>query len=36
MTGHGGDGYHKIQDTDIMTDVELAIAVKELYQKKGY
>ena len=36
MTGHGGDGYIKMQDTDYMLDEDLDLLLKESYHKKIY
>jgi len=36
MNGHGGNGYHKLQDTHVITDYEFAKAIEELYLKNGF
>jgi len=36
MNGHGGNGYHKLQDTHVISDHEFAKAVEELYAKNGF
>jgi GPI-anchor transamidase subunit K len=33
MTGHGGNGYFKIQDTLVLKSADLAYAVSEMYEK---
>lgn len=34
MTGHGGDGFLKFQDSEEITNVELADAFEQMWQKK--
>lgn len=36
MTGHGGDGFLKFQDAEEITNVELADAFEQMWQKKRY
>lgn len=36
MTGHGGDGFLKFQDSEEITNVELAGAFEQMWQKKRY
>lgn len=36
MTGHGGDGFLKFQDSEELTSVELANAFEQMYQKQRY
>lgn len=36
MTGHGGDGFLKFQDSEELTSVELANAFEQMYQKRRY
>ncbi|KAG0722175.1 putative GPI-anchor transamidase [Chionoecetes opilio] len=36
MTGHGGDGFLKFQDSEEITNVELADAFEQMWQKKRY
>ncbi|OQV15853.1 GPI-anchor transamidase [Hypsibius exemplaris] len=36
MTGHGGDGFLKFQDNEEITDVELADAFQQMWEKKRY
>jgi phosphatidylinositol glycan class K len=36
INGHGGNGYHKLQDTHVISDHEFAKAVEELYAKRGF
>jgi len=36
MTGHGGDGFLKFQDSEEITSVELADAFEQMWQKKRY
>ncbi|OXA63799.1 putative GPI-anchor transamidase [Folsomia candida] len=36
MTGHGGDGFLKFQDSEEITNVELADAFEQMWQKKKY
>ena len=34
LTGHGGDGFLKFQDAEEITDVELANAFEQMWQKR--
>jgi phosphatidylinositol glycan class K len=34
MTGHGGEGFLKFQDSEEITNVELADAFEQMWQKK--
>lgn len=36
MTGHGGDGFLKFQDSEEITNVELADAFEQMWQKQKY
>jgi phosphatidylinositol glycan class K len=36
MTGHGGEGFLKFQDSEEVTHVELADAFEQMWQKKRY
>ena len=36
MTGHGGDGFLKFQDSEEITSVELGDAFEQMWQKKRY
>ncbi|XP_038046077.1 putative GPI-anchor transamidase [Patiria miniata] len=36
MTGHGGDGFLKFQDAEEISNVELAHAFQQMWQKKRY
>ncbi|RXG71315.1 GPI-anchor transamidase [Armadillidium vulgare] len=36
MTGHGGDGFLKFQDSEEITNVELADAFQQMRQKRRY
>jgi len=36
MTGHGGDGFLKFQDSEEITNVELADAFEQMWQKRRY
>lgn len=36
LTGHGGDGFLKFQDSEEITAVELADAFEQMYQKRRY
>lgn len=36
LTGHGGDGFLKFQDSEEITAVELADAFEQMHQKKRY
>ncbi|XP_064099356.1 putative GPI-anchor transamidase [Macrobrachium nipponense] len=36
MTGHGGDGFLKFQDSEEITNVELADAFEQMWQKQRY
>jgi len=36
MTGHGGDGFLKFQDSEEITSVELADAFEQMWQKERY
>lgn len=36
MTGHGGDGFLKFQDSEELTSIELADAIEQMYQKRRY
>ncbi|XP_013163170.1 PREDICTED: putative GPI-anchor transamidase [Papilio xuthus] len=36
LTGHGGDGFLKFQDSEEVTSQELADALEQMYQKKRY
>lgn len=36
LTGHGGNGYFKIQDTLVLTSADLAYAVNEMNEKKRF
>lgn len=36
MTGHGGEGFLKFQDSEEITHVELADAFEQMWQKKRY
>ena len=35
INGHGGNGYHKLQDTSVISDYEFSKAIEELYAKNG-
>jgi phosphatidylinositol glycan class K len=36
FNGHGGDSYLKIQDTQVLRDVDIALALKEMHIKERY
>ncbi|CAD5111313.1 DgyrCDS629 [Dimorphilus gyrociliatus] len=36
MTGHGGDGFLKFQDAEEISNIELADAFEQMWQKKRY
>lgn len=36
MTGHGGDGFLKFQDSEEITSLELADAFEQMRQKRRY
>lgn len=36
LTGHGGDGFLKFQDSEEVTSQELADALEQMWQKKRY
>lgn len=36
LTGHGGDGFLKFQDSEEITNQELADAIEQMWQKKRY
>lgn len=36
MTGHGGNGFLKFQDAEEISDVELANAFEQMWQKRRY
>ncbi|CAH3041700.1 unnamed protein product [Porites lobata] len=36
MTGHGGDGFLKFQDSEEITSIELADAFEQMWQKRRY
>lgn len=36
MTGHGGDGFLKFQDSEEISNVELADALEQMWQKQRY
>jgi len=36
MTGHGGEGFLKFQDSEEITNVELAAAFEQMWQKRRY
>lgn len=36
MTGHGGDGFLKFQDSEELTSIELADAIEQMHQKRRY
>ncbi|GAU90589.1 hypothetical protein RvY_02987 [Ramazzottius varieornatus] len=36
MTGHGGDGFLKFQDNEEISDIELADAFQQMWEKKRY
>lgn len=36
MTGHGGEGFLKFQDSEEITNVELADAFEQMYSKRRY
>lgn len=36
MTGHGGDGFLKFQDSEELSSIELANAFEQMYQKQRY
>lgn len=36
LTGHGGDGFLKFQDAEEITNVDLADAVEQMWQKRRY
>lgn len=36
MTGHGGDGFLKFQDSEELTSIELANAFEQMHQKQRY
>ncbi|GAB6021987.1 hypothetical protein CHUAL_006143 [Chamberlinius hualienensis] len=36
MTGHGGDGFLKFQDAEEITNIELADAFEQMWQKQRY
>ena len=36
MTGHGGDGFLKFQDSEELTSTELGDAIEQMYQKRRY
>ena len=36
MSGHGGDGFLKFQDSEEISDLELADVIEQMWQKKRY
>jgi len=36
LTGHGGDGFLKFQDSEEITNVDLADAIQQMWEKKRY
>jgi len=36
MSGHGGDGFMKFQDSEEISDIELADVMEQMWQKKRY
>ena len=36
MTGHGGDGFLKFQDSEEITNIELADAFEQMWSKQRY
>jgi phosphatidylinositol glycan class K len=36
MSGHGGDGFLKFQDSEEISDIELADVMEQMWQKKRY
>ncbi|KRZ43804.1 putative GPI-anchor transamidase, partial [Trichinella pseudospiralis] len=36
MTGHGGDGFLKFQDAEEVTNIDLADAIEQMWQKNRY
>ena len=36
MTGHGGDGFLKFQDSEEITNIELADAFEQMWSKRRY
>jgi phosphatidylinositol glycan class K len=36
FNGHGGDGFFKIQDTDLVHSADLAKVLQEMYVKQLY
>ena len=36
MTGHGGDGFLKFQDSEEITNIELADAFEQMWVKRRY
>ena len=36
MTGHGGNGFLKFQDAEEISDVELANAFEQMWQKRRF
>jgi len=36
LTGHGGDGFLKFQDSEEVTSQELADALEQMWQKRRY
>lgn len=36
LTGHGGDGFLKFQDSEEITSQELADALEQMWQKRRY
>jgi len=36
LTGHGGDGFLKFQDSEEITSQELADALEQMWEKRRY
>jgi phosphatidylinositol glycan class K len=36
MSGHGGDGFLKFQDSEEISDIELADTFEQMWQKRRY
>lgn len=36
MSGHGGDGFLKFQDSEEISDIELADVMEQMWQKRRY
>lgn len=36
LTGHGGDGFLKFQDSEEITNVDLADAIQQMWEKQRY